>query len=178
MYWISVTALGALFYFYLKGRKKNKPGELKDESNEKTSEKSQVLDPEVENLKTSEEMLKTLKSIKTPWERHLAYIQCLDPIYKKRTLDQKMHDLAKDLAQAYFEEFSELKEAVFQELGEEPKVVVIFKQLAILFEEDHEYENAINVCRNAILLGLTDGTKTGYEGRLERLDKKLTPPAK
>lgn len=173
MYWISVTALGALFYFYLKGRKKNEPCDLKDESSEKGSEKSQVSDPEIENLKTSEEILKTLKNIKSPWERHLAYIRRLDPVYKKRALDQKTHDLAKDLAQAYFEEFSELKEAVFEELGEEPKVVVIFKQLAILFEEDQEYENAIHVCRKAILLGLADGTKTGYEGRLERLNKKL-----
>nr|NJM04790.1 hypothetical protein [Desulfobacula sp.] len=173
MYWISVTALGAFVYFYLKGRKKNEPGEVKDEPTEKASEKGRVPDPEMKNLHTPAEMLKALKKIKTPWERHLGYIQCLEPAYKKRAMDQKMRDLSKDLAQAYVKEFSELKAAVFEKLGEDPKEVIIFKQLAILFEEDREYEKAIDVCRNAIALGLSDGTKTGYEGRLERLGKKL-----
>lgn len=173
MYWISVTALGAFVYFYLKGRKKNEPGEVKDEPTEKTSEKSRAPDPEMENLHTSAEMLKALKNIKAPWERHLGYIRCIDPAYKKRALDQKMRDLSKDLAQAYVTEFSELREAVFEKLGEDPKEVIIFKQLAILFEEDQEYENAIEVCRNAISLDLSDGTKTGYEGRMKRLGKKL-----
>jgi len=178
MYWISVTALGALVYFYLKGRKKNEPEELKSESTEKISEDHQPSEIEIGNLNSSEDMLKTLKKIKTPWEKHLGYIQCLDPVYKKRPQDQKMHDLAKELAQAYIMEFSDMKEAVFEKLGDAPKVVAIFKQLAILFEEDHEYENAIEVCQNAMAHGLSDGTKTGYEGRLERLAKKLKASAK
>jgi hypothetical protein len=47
----------------------------------------------------------------------------------------------------------------------------IYKSLAIVLQEDKKYEEALGLCRKAIRLGLDDGTKTGYPGRMERLKK-------
>jgi hypothetical protein len=47
----------------------------------------------------------------------------------------------------------------------------IYKCLAIVLQEDHKFEEALGLCQKAILLGLDDGTKTGYPGRIERLKK-------
>lgn len=48
-----------------------------------------------------------------------------------------------------------------------------FQRLAIIYDNLKEYEEAIKVCKKAIYNGLKDGTKTGFEGRIERLEKKL-----
>ena len=47
----------------------------------------------------------------------------------------------------------------------------IYKYLAIVLQEDRNFNEAFGLCRKAIQLGLDDGTKTGYPGRIERLKK-------
>ena len=47
----------------------------------------------------------------------------------------------------------------------------IYKCLAIVLQEDQKFEEALGLCRKAIRLGLDDGTRTGYPGRIERLKK-------
>ena len=83
-----------------------------------------------------------------------------------------MRKKAKSFAQSYVGEFHRLKDAVFKDLGDSRNVTV-FKQLAILYEDDHEYDKALSLCNQALLLGLEDGTKTGYQGRIDRLSKKM-----
>ena len=46
------------------------------------------------------------------------------------------------------------------------------KLLAIVLEEDGRWEEAVRVSRRAMDLGLEDGTKTGFSGRIKRLEKK------
>lgn len=48
-----------------------------------------------------------------------------------------------------------------------------FQRLAIIYENQGKYGEAIKVCEKAIENGLKDGTKTGFEGRIKRLEKKL-----
>ena len=47
----------------------------------------------------------------------------------------------------------------------------IHKSLAIVLQEDGKFKEAIALCQKAMELGLDDGTKTGYTGRIERLEK-------
>lgn len=48
-----------------------------------------------------------------------------------------------------------------------------FKQLAIIYEKEGDYENAIKICEYAIAEGFeNDKTKGGMTGRLEKLRKK------
>ena len=53
-----------------------------------------------------------------------------------------------------------------------------FKYLAMLFEKREEYQEAINVCKLAIAKGYSDDdTKSGMQGRIARLEKKMTRKA-
>lgn len=48
-----------------------------------------------------------------------------------------------------------------------------FIRLAVIYEKQKRYQEAIRICENAIRLKATnDGTKGGMKGRLERLKKK------
>ena len=47
-----------------------------------------------------------------------------------------------------------------------------FKYLAIVLAERRKYDQAVVVCQKALSYNLTDKTKTGYEGRLQRINKQ------
>jgi hypothetical protein len=47
-----------------------------------------------------------------------------------------------------------------------------FKQLAIALEENGSYAEAIAVCEKALRLGIAEGTQKGFQGRIDRLQKK------
>lgn len=51
--------------------------------------------------------------------------------------------------------------------------VMSFKRLAIMYEKSSRYEDAIKICRQALAYELTDGTKSGYLGRISRLENKI-----
>ncbi len=178
MYWLSVSALGTLYYFYCKGKKKYarhdpdqaEPAEIKTEpAKEKPKAQEKIKDasapePDPDNPLES---LKSMDSITDPWDRHMIYTQSIDLAYKKRKADPDMRGLVKEYGTLYVNEFPELKAAVTD------RMVPVFKQLAITLEEDKAYEKAVNVCMTAITHELDDGTKTGFEGRMERIRKKI-----
>ena len=47
-----------------------------------------------------------------------------------------------------------------------------FQRLAIIYEKQGRYKEAIKICQLAINYGLKDDTKGGFEGRIDRLKKK------
>lgn len=53
-----------------------------------------------------------------------------------------------------------------------PYYCVAYHKLAMAYEKAECYNSAINVCEEAIAKGYTDGTKGGFETRLNRLKKK------
>ncbi|MFB2639709.1 hypothetical protein ACE02P_16885 [Shewanella bicestrii] len=46
-----------------------------------------------------------------------------------------------------------------------------FMQLSTLLNDTQDFDKAIALCQEAIKLGLTDGTVTGFEGRISRIEK-------
>lgn len=52
-----------------------------------------------------------------------------------------------------------------------PDHLEAFKSMAIALDEDECYDEAVALCEQALSLGLVDGTKTGFEGRIARLMK-------
>jgi len=54
-----------------------------------------------------------------------------------------------------------------------PLRTVSFDTLAKLYEKQDRYSEAIKVCEMGIKHKLPDGTKGGFEGRLEKLKRKL-----
>lgn len=48
----------------------------------------------------------------------------------------------------------------------------VYKHYATILTEDGSYQEAIDICEEAIDKGMDDGTKTGFEGRIARIMKK------
>lgn len=60
-----------------------------------------------------------------------------------------------------------------EEIGQQrPDTIEAFKSMAIALDEDGRQDSAIAICELALSLGLQDGTKSGFEGRISRLKKR------
>jgi hypothetical protein len=123
------------------------------------------------------EPAKTLEAESDPWQRHVLYTQDIETAYRDRKTSRDAHDRAIDLAENYIRELPDLKQAVFNRLGDKPKVISAFKQLAIILEEDGEYDRAVAICQAALANGIDDGTRTGFAGRMNRILKKAAMSA-
>lgn len=172
MYWISVTTLGLIHFCFRKGRQRLCPSEFETvvaaASAPETDESQNG-----EDRAAQEEPEKNLKTETDPWARHLLYSRTIETAYRKRKTDSDAHDTVVTLAQAYLDEFKDLKDAVFSNLGEGPKVIPGVRMFAIVLEEDEAFDRAVEVCRKALDHGMDDGTKAGFAGRIERLNKKM-----
>lgn len=117
-------------------------------------------------------------------DRHFYYNNAIDYYYGLRHQDKN----AIEKCIQYCKEDIEIapkvlklmsKDRTFMHYNEEGKLEFIpprfpsFQRLAIIYENQEKYEEAIELCKLAIKLNLRDGTKTGFEGRIKRLERKL-----
>jgi len=114
-------------------------------------------------------MLAALDAPTNPVDRHFLLSSIAAIAYKQRTLSKSRH-LCKEIARRHVREFPTMAAALVADLGVLPRVPT-FAVLATVLAEDGEYEEAIQVCRSAQALGLHDGTKGDYAGRIERILK-------
>jgi hypothetical protein len=182
MYWVSVTILGMAHYFFHKGggpgifsKKKGPAGGPASLQND-TEQGVHGHDKEADN-DSPPEGEKSLKTVYDPWERHLLYLQKIEAAYRGRRTSMDDRSAAIALSYQYLSEFPGLRQAVFDNMeDQDPKIIPVFKMLAIMLEEDGAYDQAVAVCRTALANGLEDGTKTGFEGRIQRILKKKESP--
>ena len=99
---------------------------------------------------------------------HFTYNELIDVHYKQRDV----HEDAIEKCIQYCKKDIEIADEFVAEFGEVPRIPS-FKRLAIIYERQERYEDAIAVCDRALEIGTTDGTKGGFEGRKDRLRKKL-----
>ena len=99
---------------------------------------------------------------------HFTYNELIDVYYKQR--DDREDAIEKCIQ--YCKKDIEIAEEFVDEFGEVPRIPS-FKRLAIIYEKQERYADAIAVCDQALEIGTTDGTKGGFEGRKDRLCKKL-----
>jgi len=109
-----------------------------------------------------------------PIHRHFIYNALIDLYYRLR--DERKDALDKCI---YYckEDTQTLPEFLRYWREEYPNDVNLplcpsLVRLAIIYENKGELIEAINVCKNAIALGLQDGTNNSFEGRLKKLQKK------
>jgi hypothetical protein len=182
MYWVSVIFLGVLHYCFHKGRRCRMPAEEKTIDTSSETPPVQADSPlpasgPPDNEGESGKPANPLETESDPWQRHVLYTQEIETAYRDRKASRDAHDRAIDLAENYIRELPDLKQAVFDRLGDEPKVISVFKQLAIILEEDGEYDRAVAICRAALANGIDDGTRTGFAGRINRILKKAAMSA-
>jgi len=103
-------------------------------------------------------------------DRHFLLQAIIAESYKKRDEDIFKEHCLKH-SKIYLSEVNDLLTALKKEFGELPRVSV-FQNYATLLAELNEFDEAIKVCEIAISFGLKDGTKGGYESRIERIKKK------
>jgi hypothetical protein len=116
-------------------------------------------------------MLSVLNHKTSPIERHFLLLNIVELTYKLRK-DSAKRTLCRKVAETHLAEFPSLAPALLkQEKGRMPSIPT-FKHLATILTEDGEFEQAVGVCEMAIRHGVKDGTKGGFEARIERIRKK------
>jgi hypothetical protein len=111
-----------------------------------------------------------------PVDRHFLLLNIVQTTCKARK-DPAMRDLCERIAWVHINEFPQLSEALREDMrsslnGKLPQVPT-FQYLATVLTERADFVKAIDVCKLAMTFGLNDGTTGGYEGRIERIQKKI-----
>jgi len=118
-----------------------------------------------------DQMLAAMEKPTNPIDRHFLLLQIVEHTYKNRT-DPEMADLLAATAEKHIQEFPGIAPKLKEDMhGILPRVPT-YQHYATLLTERGEYAQAIEVCEEALRLGLHDGTKSGFEGRIERIKKK------
>jgi hypothetical protein len=140
----------------------------------KTSRKQSVSSQarQVKNVpqKGDQTMLADLNQIDDPLERHRIYTQIMEQAFHDRN-SGTARELLLEMGRYYQAEFDRLLPYLRDENGPEPEILPL-KWLAMALEEDGRYEEALTICRRAEDWKVSDGTKTGFAGRRQRIARK------
>jgi|GEM_PF-1979478 len=123
---------------------------------------------------TSGDLDRMLKALEKPTnliDRHFLLMNIVDISYKNRK-DPKMENLCVKIAKLHIKEFEEIRKDLLEDFQNSLPRVSTFQKYATILTEKGKYNEAIAVCEKAIEFGLTDMTKSGYEGRIERIKKR------
>ena len=123
---------------------------------------------------SSGDLNKMLKaaSIKTnPVDRHFLLQTIVEVTYRRRK-ESEMHRICREIAEKHISEFAALAPALKQDMGGDLPRVSTFQHFTTLLTEDGDYDYAIRVCNAAINCGPDDGTRSGFERRIEKIKKK------
>lgn len=122
----------------------------------------------VKSYETAEKTFKAAVNwTKDPQLLNRIYESMLDMYYKMREEREDALDLCAESCQKSIALFPKLEDA-------EGIEGAAFKRLAIIYENQQKYTEAIQISELAMKYGLTDGTKGGYAGRTEKLKKKVS----
>lgn len=105
-------------------------------------------------------------------DRHFLLMSIVAQSYKHRKKDPELEKLCAEISEQHIQEFPEIKPALIKELDGIVPRVTTFQNYATLLTEQNNFNHAIEVCKQAISHGLHDGTKSGFEGRIERIKRK------
>lgn len=122
------------------------------------------------------EPLIALDDEKDPLARHRLYQQITETSYRNRA-DEGWRAICKTYSARHIKEFSDLQQAVAAANGGNLPQVTTFQNYATLLVEDGKFDQAITVCEQALAFGLDDKTKTGFAGRIERIQKQKAKAA-
>lgn len=134
-----------------------------------------ILADETFNAWTSGDLDKMLKASEldtNPIDRHFLLQSIVTETYKLRK-EEKYRDLCIEYAEKHLEEFDKIATALKEDMDGVLPRVTTFQNYSTLLSELGDYERAISVCEVAISYGLADGTKSGFQGRIERIKKKI-----
>lgn len=123
-----------------------------------------------------EKMVAALNVKTNPIDRHFLLLSLVKESYKRRA-EVEMGRICSTTSELHLREFPGLIESLKEQFGMLPRVPT-FQYYATLLTERGDFEKAIFVCKAAIAYGLLDGTKSGFEGRIIKIQKAQANPKK
>ena len=102
---------------------------------------------------------------------HFFLQEAAECYYKQKTVRDNAFGLVAKYCRLDITLFSEYRKPLIKEFGVMPRILT-FQRLAMIYEQEQRYDDAIEICNKAIEYDLTDSTKGGFEGRLARIEKK------
>ena len=118
------------------------------------------------------QMIKAVSGKTNLVDRHFLLQSIVGATYKLRK-EEKYRKLCHKYAEKHLQEFPTIVPALKKEMGGTLPRITTFQHYTTILTEDGEYEKAISICETAIDYGLHDNTKSGFEGRIARIKKKL-----
>ncbi|MCL1140588.1 hypothetical protein [Shewanella pneumatophori] len=108
---------------------------------------------------------------------HLAISAAIAECYKQRKQAEYVQYGA-GLSQPYLEVFAAFVKGVKAENPDAEVKGTAMMHLSTLLNDNGEFDSAISICKTAIEYGLADGTVTGFEGRITRIEKAKAKASK
>ena len=105
--------------------------------------------------------------------RHYLLQSIVNESYKLRD-QEEYKNVCLNYSEIHLTEFEQIAHFLKKESGGILPRVTTFQNYATLLTEIGEYLKSISVCEMAIAHKLDDGTKSNYEGRIERVKKKYS----
>jgi hypothetical protein len=171
-FWISVGSLGAILYVIGKGRRHKKRARVPVSDKPK---KGALFSDRVQQAVDSGDlaaMASLVKQTDDPLLRHTLLEPIVAAYYRQRSDPASKKEFYR-YAHQHIDLAPDLLKALDKGAQDRPDRIDAFKMLAIALGEDGRYQAAIDVCRAALSFGLEDGTKTGFEGRITRLTRRM-----
>jgi hypothetical protein len=170
MNWFTASAIVAGLFFWLA----NKSRSARSKGAAKVRQPGISQEERIRNAIDSDsldEMEKISEEQSPPLDRHRLLSALVKKVYAVRS-QPPMRAKLFAYGQIYMDEFEEMLPQI-KAFSEEGTVdAPVFKWLAIAMEEDGKFDEAVSLCRKAMDWKLDDGTKTGFPGRLQRIQKK------
>ena len=116
-------------------------------------------------------MVRAMECKTNPIDRHFLLMTIVEKAYTKRT-DPEMAKLCATVADLHLSEFPAIAPVLKKEFAGRLPRVLTFQYYATLLTERGQFDKAIEVCKVALSYDLHDKTKSGFEGRIERIKKK------
>jgi hypothetical protein len=108
-----------------------------------------------------------------PIDRHFLLQNICQITYKERE-NSEQRSLFYKAAQLHQAIFPIIVKAFKTGVGNSvPPSIPVFRLHATVLVEDQKYHDAIGVCNFALKYNVHDGTKSGFEGRIKRIKKKM-----
>ena len=129
-------------------------------------------EPTLRKATPLDRMIDALRHEKDPLKRHRLLGEIVEASHRQRA-DTAMKKLFLRFAGMHVKELPKMAAALKVAGGDRLPVVPAFSLLAAELEEDGRMEEALSVCSQAAELGLTDGTRAGFAGRIRKLQKNM-----
>ncbi|WP_431785699.1 hypothetical protein [Paenibacillus lactis] len=118
---------------------------------------------------------KAQQNLHDPYELHFVYNGFIKLYFKHRNTALDSEEKLILICQLDIDLFPDFREAWFTQnptYNFLPRIPS-FQKLIQIYERKHRIDEAIVICKLAIHYDLDDGTKGGFTGRLQKLEKKL-----